>query len=220
MRWMVSGLVALVVVLAGNAGVWGQVVITEIMYNPASPERVPVRTEWVEVYNAGERAVDLAGWRLADEDGSTGVLSADSVVEPGEAVVLIPDGCGVEAFREAWGEEVRAFALTNWTGRAGALGLANNPSEDNEILSLRNSEGDVVDEVNYQVDSPWPGRAQGPSIYLLPTLVNDQANDEGSRWRLSEVGQHGAWSATATDLFVSEDVGSPGVMVVEEDEGE
>ena len=35
------------------------IVISELMYNPASSERLPVQTEWVELYNRGEEAADL-----------------------------------------------------------------------------------------------------------------------------------------------------------------
>ena len=49
------------------------IVITEIMYNPASDETEPGVGEWIEIVNAGTSAVDLGGWVFDDEDGATGV---------------------------------------------------------------------------------------------------------------------------------------------------
>ena len=45
------------------------VLITEIMYDPASPERNG-EPEWVEIANLGPTPVDLSGWKLDDEDSA------------------------------------------------------------------------------------------------------------------------------------------------------
>ena len=45
------------------------VIITEIMYNPASTESRGA-AEWVEIANIGVQPVTLDQWRLADEDAS------------------------------------------------------------------------------------------------------------------------------------------------------
>lgn len=209
-RWMAgAALVASAATLAP-----AEVLITEIMYDPASSEAAPVKTEWVEIYNTGDQAVDLTGWYLEDEDARTDALPTDVLIGPGEAIVLIPQACSVEEFQAAWGQEVRAYPLGSWTGRSGTLSLANNPSETNEILTLRNDGGDVVDEVNYQNKSPWPsGKSAGSSIYLLPEILKAEFNDEGARWRFAEAGTHGARAAMQTDVFDPRDTGSPGTVV-------
>ncbi|HWB19151.1 MAG TPA: lamin tail domain-containing protein, partial [Phycisphaerales bacterium] len=43
------------------------IIITEIMYNPNSPEMVG-ETEWVEIVNVSEHTVEMSNWRLDDED--------------------------------------------------------------------------------------------------------------------------------------------------------
>lgn len=203
-------------VCAAAGAASAEVLITEIMYDPRSDEMPPVKTEWVEVYNSGEEAVDLAGWYLADEDGQSAALPEGASLAPKQAVVLIPGDCSPEAFQAAWGSDVTAYPLDNWALRSGMSGLSNKPSAENEVLTLRKPDGTVADEVNFAAESPWPtGGRGGPSIYLLPTLLNTTANDDGSNWRWSEAGVAGARAATATELFDERDIGSPGVVATE-----
>ena len=42
---------------------WGQVVLSEVMFDPAGSE---FYDEFVEVQNVGDQAVDLTGWRVGD----------------------------------------------------------------------------------------------------------------------------------------------------------
>ncbi len=48
-----------------RAATYGDVVISEIMYDPIGAE--PENTEWVELYNPGSVAVDISGWVLTDD---------------------------------------------------------------------------------------------------------------------------------------------------------
>ena len=196
------------------------ILITEIMYNPSSSEAPPAKTEWVELFNPGKTPVDLGGWYLADEDGRTAPLPPDSTIDPGEAVVLIPGNQSVEAFRAAWGEGFDVLALEGWD-RPGLSGLANQPSDRNEVLTLRRPDDTIVDEVNYDDDEPedsdWPGDwPHGPSIYLLPGQIDPTSNDEGAAWNRSAVEVYGGRAAKATEQYDSRDIGSPGVVVVDE----
>src|SRR6266853_2497710 len=62
-RFAKSALAASTLMWSGPL-VCSQVLINELMYHP--PPAVPedVRKEWIELYNAGTNAVDLAGWRF------------------------------------------------------------------------------------------------------------------------------------------------------------
>jgi hypothetical protein len=201
----------------------GQVIISEIMYNPASyeggigPDDPPNQTEWVEVYNAGDKEVSLAGWRLQDEDGKTVGLPASAKIKPGEAIVLIPGVQSVADFREAWGKGFQVFPLKGWhEGDDPMSNLANSPSETNEILTLRNKKGEVIDEVNYDDYNPWPSDSpQGPSIALKPDKLDAESNDDGANWVRSEAGEGGAKNAKKTEEYKDQDVGSPGKVEAE-----
>ena len=61
----------------------GRVVINELSYNPPTRD---VRDEWIELFNSGERAVDLGGWRFAE--GVLYEFPAGTSIEPGEHVVV------------------------------------------------------------------------------------------------------------------------------------
>ena len=222
MRTIVLLAVAAVISL-GSGPVSGQVLISEIMYNPDSSEGgigkddPPNQTEWVELYNAGDEAVSLAGFYLQDEDGKTVALPDSASIEPGEAVVLIPGTQSVGDFRKAWGKDFQVFKLKGWAvGEDPLSNLANGPSSSNEILTLRDAEGEVVDEVNYDDEGDWPKDSpDGPSITLNPDALDPEKNDSGKNWSRSETGKLGANNAKETDDYSSEDVGSPGKVVTE-----
>jgi hypothetical protein len=195
----------------------GQVVITEIMYNPASSEAAPNDTEWIEIYNTGESAVNLTGWFLQDEDGRTGAIGS-FILGPKEATVLIPADQQDVDFRVAWGigKECRLVRLTGWND-GGLNGLDNEPSATNEILTLRNGLGGLEDEVNFDDDGTWPSDfPEGPSIYLLSSALSDWANDLGANWARSEDGVDGAHLVSMGDEFDGEDVGSPCFVAIPE----
>lgn len=201
----------------------GQVLISEIMYNPDSYEggigkdAELNQSEWVELYNAGKEAVSLAGFYLQDEDGKTSSLPESATIEPGQAIVLIPSTQSVADFRAAWGKGFDVYKLNGWTGDKDSLSnLANSPSSTNEILTLRNAKGEVVDEVNYDDEDDWPKDSpDGPSITLNPDALDATKNDSGKNWSRSEKGKHGAEHAKETDDYSKEDVGSPGRVSTE-----
>ena len=117
-----------------------RVVITEIMYNPASAERRG-ETEWVEIANLGDTPVQLDQWRLDDEDQQGGADWSDFSCElaPRGVAVLVNKAAVDEAtFREAWDP-----AASPGSSRPGYQvipvmwgNLANSASADNEILTL------------------------------------------------------------------------------------
>lgn len=193
----------------------GQVVISEIMYNPASDESSPNGVEWVEIVNAGDEEADVSGWRLADEDAASGRIAEGVALAAGAVLVLIPDVITAEDFHAAWGPDVRVARLSHW-GRPMQFNLANHPSSDNERLRLERADGGVADAVNYNDEGDWPpSRPQGSSIYLRPEHFDAAANDAGSAWARSEAGVHGARVNETTEIFNGRDVGSPGVAMRE-----
>lgn len=179
-------------------------VITEIMYNPASDESFPGVAEWVEIYNAGAGSVDLAGYKLDDEDSfDWGTLSG--TLDPGGiAVVYDADFTDEATFRSEWGVPAGALVIgTTWGG------LSNGPSASNEVLVLLDNLGRLVDEANFDDSGDWPSDNGTSSIALLSTALDKASNDVGTNWFLS-----GAESSNPTGpTFSATDVGSPGEII-------
>jgi hypothetical protein len=215
-------LVVAALALLGGTGsgiAWADVVITEIMYNPNSFEPLISNgnmTEWVEIYNAGSAPVDISGWYLSDEDGSSGGLPPGSMLGPKEAAVIHNEVVSSADFQAAWGTGFQNFGVSNW-GLPGLIGLSNSPSPTNEILTLRNASGQTMDVANYDDDPPWPSDVpDGPSIYVLPRppCSIGTANDDGANWARSAVGVDLGRANVVVGPFNGNDVGSPGSVVV------
>ncbi len=200
---------------AGNpcADVTRNVIITEIMYNPDSSESAPNDVEWVEIYNAADTTVDIAGWYLQDEDGLSGTAPTGTFLLPWGVVVLVPGNQTSADFQTAWPTADVVVPLLDW-GLGGLNGLANSPSDTNEVLTLRDRNGTIQDQANFDDSDPWPpDQPDGVSIYLLPTTITREANDLGVNWARSSLDIDGALANVRTADFNGTDVGSPGIVI-------
>jgi hypothetical protein len=210
MRLNPLALAALAVVFAGPVAL-GQVVITEIHYNPAGSESAA--QEWVEIYNPTAGTIDLSGWSWGDSQDNvfTGPFAAGTFLAPGEAAVLLFQSPA--EFATMWGSTVKVIPTDI------GISLANAGSATNETVAVRDASGTTVDEVNYETNTNgWPNTAQGRSIYLLPTGVSTTGNDIGTNWALSTDGVDGAFTALAINPAIANatfaDIASPGFVAV------
>src|SRR6266496_3886069 len=60
-RRMLHHLIAVTLLISSAAVAAPKLVITEIMYDPTSPESDDQQTEWVEIQNAGAQTINLQG---------------------------------------------------------------------------------------------------------------------------------------------------------------
>jgi hypothetical protein len=223
MRFLGIETMALLVLSSAALGE-GRVIITEIMYNPASDERRG-EAEWVELANIGQEVIQIKDWKLDDEDRA-GWGPFSITLKPGGVAVLVNEAAvDEEQFRKAWDEragaegesEVEAeeepeeesiyqIVPVKWAS------LANSPSAENEILRLLDGQGNVICEVNFQEGGDWPvcGRPDGASIWLTDPAATDL--NDGKLWKRSVKGEHGARACRPTRVFDAEDVGSPGFV--------
>jgi len=193
----------------------GNLMITEIMYDPASSEP---DWEWVELHNPGTTTVDLAGY-VMDDSNSTGHDAANiaaGTIGPGETAILYNDTTPVEDFQLAWGATLNLIPVSNWTSSTMAL----NQGGDTIGLwdSFENYTGDNVDHANaivnltYTDDPDFPDSNNSASITL-----NDLGADptDGLSWDISfvgdAVGSNNAAAAGDVSIFhAGGDIGSPG----------
>ncbi|HEX4415432.1 MAG TPA: lamin tail domain-containing protein [Lacipirellulaceae bacterium] len=186
------------------------VVISEIMYNPASDETAPGVGEWMEIVNTGSAAVDISGWLFDDEDATNwSAIPNGNILNPYQAAVIFDaDFTTAATFRSEWSVPSSSLVIgVSWGS------LSNSPGPGNEVIQLLNNLGVQMDVVNYDDASPWPGPADGPSIYLK-NLNADNSN--GANWARSVVGINGAVSPTGP-TFSTADVGSPGRFTLPSD---
>jgi len=132
------------------------VVITEIMYHPASDNDAE---EFVELYNAGPEVVDLSGWSI--DGGIRYRFPADATLAPGAYLVVANDPDSVNA----------KYALDDSLGPFDSRRLSNR----GENLNLHDVLGNVVDTVFYRDRGRWPRAADGEGASLelrSPTMDN------------------------------------------------
>ena len=134
------------------------IVINEIMYNPATALGLDADYEYLELYNNSGFAVDLGGWSLTTAITYTfgaGITIADG----GYLVVAIkPDTI------------ISHYGISNVVGPF--TGGLNNTGE---AIVLLNPQGITADSVKYSSGGLWPPEANGsgPSLELLdPNLDN------------------------------------------------
>ncbi|MBV7329304.1 lamin tail domain-containing protein [Chloroflexi bacterium TSY] len=191
-----------------------QILITEIMYNPASAEN---DWEWVEIYNAGSQTVDLAGYVL--DDINSVVVSGSNIsagtIDPGASALLFNiDAITAADFAAAWGAGINLIPVTQWN----TLSLNNSGDQVglwDTVASYTNdnqTHANTIITVNYATSGVWPSADGAGSIYLTD-LSLDSSN--GNSWALSTVGASTpvftAYQSNPSGGNSGSDIGSPGM---------
>ncbi|GMU24258.1 MAG: hypothetical protein AMXMBFR13_43330 [Phycisphaerae bacterium] len=194
---LVVGALALTLALSSSPA-WGQiyldVVISEIMYNPAGQD---APAEYIELTNRGNQAVNLTGWKIGD--GIRYSFPPGTMLAAGARLVLAGDPAGVQA------EYGISGVLGPWEGM-----LDNN----GERIEIRDAADGLVNEVDYDDEAPWPtgGDGDGRSIELTDLARN---NNVGRFWLPSTriQGTPGAANAPglpSVTIRINEFVANPG----------
>ncbi|MFZ0033881.1 MAG: lamin tail domain-containing protein, partial [Sedimentisphaerales bacterium] len=155
------------------------IIINEIHYNPDVKVEL---VEFVELYNAGNNAIDLSGWYFSKGIGYT--FPPGATIAPYGYVVITEDPTP-----SYYDVTVRGKYGTSPSIIYGPF--TGNLSNDGETIELRNAQGEVIDQVSYQLGFPWPtvGDAvpddgahpgTGRSIQLVNPAFD---NDLGGNWR-------------------------------------
>jgi len=184
----------LLVGLVGDLG--AEVVISEIMYNPAADN---TGGEFVEIYNTGDAAVDVSGWKLVDSAQEMLALPEGTMIAAGGYLVFYDDEAAVDFYGQN--------AEISYGPYAGGL------SGDGERIQLKDAGGTVVDEVSYDDNWPWPPQADGdgPSLELLDA---GQDNTNPANWGVGQPYSPGRENEPTLwgegDIIISEIMYHPG----------
>lgn len=175
-----SLLLLLVSVLVSLIG-YGQIVITEIMYNP--PESGTDSLEFVEFYNAGDASVDLAGYTMEGVEFTFPSFNLDA-----DAYVLV---------------SVDSLAFYNFYGVESFQCLSGGLSNGGENIVLYDAGGNVVDSVNYDDAGDWPSADDGTDGAGGSIVLCDYESDNtlGTNWTVSTAASVG--QIDGTDVYAS-----------------
>ncbi len=193
----------LILALATVSFAGTNVVITEIMYNPSSGEQDEKQTEWVEIFNAGTSPANLHDYQLTSgikgdpKSAKQKYIISDLTLAPGQYAVIGIGG--KEAYAGLGLPDFDAYAAETkyaWLLNAG------------DGVALRDEKSQVVDEVIFGVESPWPKKRTGASIQFMGALDADagKSNDDAKNWVQSD--------AKNADEFKGHGKGTPGHQLV------
>lgn len=178
----------------------GNIVISEIMYNPVpGPDLVLGGTntvdgdefEFLELYNSGESSCDLNGWTVSNAVEFS--FSKTTILAPGEYLVL------VENETHFIGRYPRAVSAVagQWGGKL---------SDGGEQVTLRDQTNGIVFSVKYNDSASWPQRADGKGASLVLSDVGGDPDNPAS-WCDSDMflGTPGeAGICAQTDILINE----------------
>lgn len=137
-----------------QAPVPGDLLISELQYNPAGPDEF----EFIEIMNAGNQTVDLSNLRL--EGGIEFLFPQDARLAPGDFLVVAENQ---DFFADRYLDSNSTYFYPNiviageWSGRLDDAG---------ERIELKDSLGNVLFSMQYDNANGWPGRADGKGSSL------------------------------------------------------
>tara|TARA_R110000868_G_scaffold378658_3_gene644169 strand:+ start:22691 stop:23539 length:849 start_codon:yes stop_codon:yes gene_type:complete len=143
------------------------VVINEINFN--SPSNMD-SNDWIEIYNYGTSIINISGWVIKDSnDDNIFSFPANTSLAAGAYLVAVND---IDKFD---------VIFPNTTNRVGNIDF--NFSNGGEQVRLYNSSETLIDQVEYDDESPWPTEPDGNGSTLelkSPTLDNSLASSWGA----------------------------------------
>jgi hypothetical protein len=142
-----------------------ELVITKINYHPLAEENeVSSDYEFIEITNFGDASVDLTGLYLG-ELGLTYQFPKGVVIRGNSSLYLASEA---QSFEERYG-------FTPFDEFSRSL------SNQGEKILLLDGYGNIIDEVSYSDEAPWPTEADGGGAYLA---VKDFSldNNDGANW--------------------------------------
>ncbi|GAB5408273.1 MAG: hypothetical protein BalsKO_06380 [Balneolaceae bacterium] len=143
------------------------IIINEINYNSAANTDTE---DWIEIFNNSGSAVDISGWKIKDSnDDNEFVFEASTILNAGAYLVAVRD---LDDFK---------LVFPNVTNVVDSIDF--NFSNAGELVRLYNSSDVLIDQVEYDDESPWPTEpdGNGPTLELRdPDLDNSLASSWGA----------------------------------------
>ena len=172
-RFIIMAAVLLLTVMAWNATIAEEtlhpvIMISEVMASNDSVATYPNAgyTDWVEIYNSGDTAVDLSGWGLSDnpEKLRKWVFPDGTMIRPGEYKVIL---CDKETEMNGDAELHASFTIGRKSG---------------EVITLTDAEGAVHDRITLpemKTDISFGRNPEDGGLYCYDPPTPFAANGDG-----------------------------------------
>jgi hypothetical protein len=144
-----------------NAAAVPSLVFTKINYNPQETTAFPESdaSEFIEIQNTGNTSINLTGIHLS-KLGIAYQFPKNETLMAGQSLILASNSA---IFKERYGID----AFDNFS---------RDLSNSSQNLTLSDAFGNVIDQVTYTDDAPWPETADGDGFYLeLVDVISDNA---------------------------------------------
>lgn len=180
-------LLFLLISYVGFAQTPGDLIITEIMNNPAQVSDTV--GEWFEVYNTTSSAIDVDGWTLKDDGSNLHVIDASvggNTVVPANGYLVLGRSSDVTEN----GNAPVGYAY-------GSDGQTLGNGSDEVVLVLPDGTTEIA-RINYDNGATFPDLT-GESMQLDPAFLNSNDYDDGANW------------CPAQTAYGDGDLGTPGM---------
>jgi len=144
--------------------------------------------DWVELHNPTDESITIGLWKFKDEkEDHVFIISEEMVIQPGQYLVLCRDTL---SFKDNFP------SIVNFAGDLG-FGL----SGGGELIRLFDSNGELVDSLEYDNSSPWPTDpdGNGPTLELLHPSFD---NELGESWAASI--SHGGTPGAVNSVYLTD----------------
>lgn len=166
------------------------VVINEILYRP-----LPGNAEWVELFNAGDRPINLQDWFIADSRDTVIISDEPSILNPGEYVVISNDSAVV----------IQYSINPDRTWITG-LPTLNNDEDD---LKLTTGSGRLIERVRY--DASWMRRDAEAGVSL--ERINPSVSSQLSNNWAAAVAPSGSTPARKNSIYIDQPVQTSAISI-------
>ena len=149
----------------------GELLITEVMYNPFGSEP---DAEWFEVLNQATSIRSLSGLIISDGGGRTHTIAAGVVIQPGAYGLIVRSKAAAITAKVPDAKILYEYG-TGLPSNAGIL-LLNGATG---MVSVKDN-GDLITASNY---GPWYSQSGGSSVQLK--VLDANAASDATKWCLS-----------------------------------
>ena len=169
----VLGTILALALLAGSALAANEVIVCELMYNSIGDD-----VEWIELVNASDATIDLAGWYVLDENLDHERMYLSGSLAPREVRLLVGD----EAMFNAQYPGVTNYFPVFFQTDGGTRALGNG----GDGVNICDAAGTLAFTLTSDDEGGWPTACDGDGPSLLLITDNTDNFSDPAFWTAGE----------------------------------